>query len=76
MNLFPQSNEWPVGQVITYNHIASPDAICGPVLVVGIHHSTDRLIVSADRFSGRCFSLLRSVTNFQAIPTTLPEAQP
>ena len=66
------SLEWPIGRSVTYHHLADPDVIYGPVLVVDIEHSTDKLIVSDDSFTGKCYGLMRLVTCFKVVTTTAP----
>ena len=74
MNLFPRSREWPIGHWVTYHHIASPDVIRGPVLVLSAEDSSNNYIVSSDPFAGRCYFLPRLTTRFKAVTTATPEA--
>ena len=73
MNLLPRPREWPIGHMVTYHHIANPDAIRGPVLVLSLEQSADNYIVSNDPFAGLCYSLPRLTTRFKAVTTTTPE---
>jgi len=72
LNEKPHFHEWPIGKSITYHHLANPDVIYGPVLVVDIDHSADRLIVSDDSFTGKCYGLMRLVNRFKVVTITAP----
>ena len=74
MNLFPRSREWPIGHMVKYCNISTPDIIRGPVLVLSHEDSTNNYIVSNDPFAGRCYFLPRLTTRFKAVTTATPEA--
>ena len=69
-----RSREWPIGHMVTYHHIANPDAIRGPVLVLSAEDSTNNYIVSSDPFAGQCYLLPRLTTRFNVVTTATPEA--
>lgn len=55
-----------IGKSVMHQHMASND-VYGPVQVIAIHSGSDAVILSGDAFTGRCYSVLASVTLFQKV---------